>query len=421
MLFNRIVAIEPDPVNFKKLASYTSKFKPRIRIELINKAVHIFNGKLNFLFNSNSSSAFSENSNCTVNCFSFDFFTNLKERCFIKIDIEGNEWSVLASSIDFIIAKKPILMISVYHKPTDLIDIYYLIASLEADYKFYLRSYGHDGADLVLYCVPSIQTKSRKIFLKNDVKAESLSFSELSNLNFEKFRILASLKNLSRHLKSGFPDFYRESKVNSIFSDIKSKLKSLNFRGGVVLEIGPGCSSLPILLADHCRNFQKKLIYIDSEEVLKHLPSSLFIEKVNGYFPLMPSFLSNNNKKINTILIYSVIQYIYQDNHLDSFLKAVFGLLSDEGEILIGDIPNISMRNRFLATKEGKKFSKKYSPSSKPKDNLDSINSPKVMDDNLVLNILTKARLNRLNAWIVPQNVNLPMANRREDILIKKP
>ena len=206
MLFNRIVAVEPDPVNYKKLTSYTSKLPPGLRIELINKAVHIFNGKLNFSFNSNSSSAFNENSNCTSSCFRLDFFTHLKERCFIKIDIEGNEWPVLASSIGFIIAKKPILMISVYHKPTDLIDIYYLIDSLEAGYKFYLRSYGHDGADLALLCVPSIQAKSRKIFSNNNVKAGSLSFSELSSLNFEKFRTLASSNNLSRHLKSGFPD-----------------------------------------------------------------------------------------------------------------------------------------------------------------------------------------------------------------------
>ena len=42
-------------------------------------------------------------------------------------------------------------------------------------------------------------------------------------------------------------------------------------------------------------------IYIDSEEVLKQLPNSPFIKKVSGYFPLMPEFLRDNNKKINTI------------------------------------------------------------------------------------------------------------------------
>lgn len=43
------------------------------------------------------------------------------------------------------------------------------------------------------------------------------------------------------------------------------------------------------------------------------------------------------------------------------------------------------------------------------------------MDDTVVLSILSRARAQGFHAWVVPQGEGLPMANRREDILIRKP
>lgn len=42
------------------------------------------------------------------------------------------------------------------------------------------------------------------------------------------------------------------------------------------------------------------------------------------------------------------------------------------------------------------------------------------MDDSIVLAIVARLRRFGCEAYLVPQNDNLPMANRREDILVVK-
>jgi hypothetical protein len=46
---------------------------------------------------------------------------------------------------------------------------------------------------------------------------------------------------------------------------------------------------------------------------------------------------------------------------------------------------------------------------------------PNQIDDSVILSIVMRARSQGFDAYIVPQNENLPMANRREDILITRP
>jgi len=43
------------------------------------------------------------------------------------------------------------------------------------------------------------------------------------------------------------------------------------------------------------------------------------------------------------------------------------------------------------------------------------------IDDAVVLGLLARARAAGCDAYVVPQRDDLPMANRREDILIAKP
>ena len=43
------------------------------------------------------------------------------------------------------------------------------------------------------------------------------------------------------------------------------------------------------------------------------------------------------------------------------------------------------------------------------------------VDDAVVFSLLQRARAQGFDAYVLPQKVNLPMANRREDILIVRP
>ena len=242
-----------------------------------------------------------------------------------------------------------------------------------------------------------------------------------ANLTFDDFRALATDSALSRHEKVGFPNSYREGKEGAIFSDVSSKLNTLQGSGKTILEIGPGCSGLPVMLVDLCKQRGHHLLFVDSAEMLSHLPEESFIEKFVGRYPDIPEFALHYANKIDVIISYSVIQYVFSDGNLWKFLDHALLLLADGGEMLLGDVPNCTMRKRFFSSHSGKRFHQEFTGTGEVP--LVTFNSPEPdnMDDSVVLGLIARARSQGFHAWVVPQAPDLPMANRREDILIRKP
>ncbi|MCW0309027.1 FkbM family methyltransferase [Pantoea ananatis] len=75
---------------------------------------------------------------------------------FIKMDIEGAELSALEGAKNSIQRCYPLLAISAYHKPDDLIKIPAYIKSIMPGYRFYLRAHHPVHAfELVLYAIPA--------------------------------------------------------------------------------------------------------------------------------------------------------------------------------------------------------------------------------------------------------------------------
>jgi FkbM family methyltransferase len=72
---------------------------------------------------------------------------------YIKMDLEGSELVALEGARHTILNNKPKLAISIYHKPSDLINIYQYIKNLNLDYKFYFRIHTTVGSDAVLYAI----------------------------------------------------------------------------------------------------------------------------------------------------------------------------------------------------------------------------------------------------------------------------
>jgi hypothetical protein len=248
--------------------------------------------------------------------------------------------------------------------------------------------------------------------------ADQISFD---NLSFDDFRALAANSALSRHEKVGFPDSYREGKEDAIFADVSGKLRALYGSAKSVIEIGPGCSRLPILLAELCREHNHRLVFVDSAEMLAHLPDSPAIEKQAGRFPDIPGLSQRYAGKADVIIAYSVIQYVHAESNLWKFLDAALPLLADGGEMLLGDIPNRSMRNRFFSGTEGQRMHREFSAATGHAGPVTNALETGRMDDGVVLELLARARAAGFHAWVVPQAADLPMANRREDILIRKP
>jgi len=251
--------------------------------------------------------------------------------------------------------------------------------------------------------------------------SEENKIEKLSDLDFNKFKTLANDESLSRYEKIGFFNHFREGKEAQIWDDIQSKVSTLEIESTRVLDIGPGCSDLPFMLLKNAEEKGQNVVLIDSQEMLNQLPDFSFCEKFSAMFPNETKQWSKENKNsFQAIICYSVLHYIAVESSVELFVEAICELLAPGGTALIGDIPNVSKRNRFFKSEEGIQFHQNnHGPNSFPEINWNE-KKPGEFNDDDVFSILKMARLKGVEAFVLPQNSVLPMANRREDILFVK-
>jgi hypothetical protein len=245
---------------------------------------------------------------------------------------------------------------------------------------------------------------------------------EFHHLDFAGFAERANDKSLSKYEKIGFPDSYRAGYEGAIFADFQSKLPRLLDRELEILDIGPGCSDLPHMLIDLCRSQGHRIHLIDSQQMLEQLPDADFIVKRPGLFPRDRDTASDLVGKIDVMICYSVLQYVFIDANPFDFIDLAIELLAPGGgEFLIGDIPNASKRRRFFASEAGIAFHRAFTQTDTSPDVQFNTPLPGMIDDAVVLALLARARAAGVDAYLLPQPPSLPMSNRREDLLLRKP
>lgn len=240
-------------------------------------------------------------------------------------------------------------------------------------------------------------------------------------LDFAGFARLAEDRSLSKYERIGFPDSYRAGFEAKIFVDICAKLPRLNERGLTVLDIGPGCSDLPTMLIDLCRAQGHRLCLVDSVQMLARLSDAPFIDKRAGLFPKCRDALADLRGSVAVMLCYSVLHYVFVDANVFDFVDVALELLAPGGELLLGDIPNASKRRRFFASEAGIAFHRAFTGTDTKPPVDDNVTVRGALDDAVVMALLARARAAGADAYVVPQDPALPMANRREDILIRRP
>ncbi len=246
--------------------------------------------------------------------------------------------------------------------------------------------------------------------------------SRFFDLTYDDFRKLARDNSLTKYERIGFPTSYRMGKEQAIFDDIRSKCVNLEKAGRTVVDIGPGCSDLPLMLIDLCRTRDHKLILIDSEEMLAHLPDAPFIVKIPAFYPdECEGFLDEYKAKVDVLICYSVFHYVFAEGRVFDFLDQSIELLADGGEFLIGDIPNISKRNRFFASTNGIAFHQNFMNTDDTPDVRFNVPVKGAIDDAVISSIVSRYRQSGFDVYWLPQPDSLPMSNRREDLLIMKP
>ncbi|MFL5782717.1 MAG: class I SAM-dependent methyltransferase [Thermoleophilaceae bacterium] len=250
--------------------------------------------------------------------------------------------------------------------------------------------------------------------------AETRDASRFANLTFADFRRMALDESLSPHEKVGFPDAYRAGAAEAILADIVSKLPALTERGRRVVDVGPGCSDLSHRLLDLCAERGHEAVLVDSEEMLAQLPDRQGIVKVAGAFPHDAEMPPGIDGTVDAVVVYSVLQYVHAEADSAAFLDRALALLAHGGRMLVGDIPNSSKRARFFASPAGREFHRGFTGSDDPRPAGDGGASGGI-DDAAVLGVLDRARRAGFDAYVVAQAPELPMANRREDILVVRP
>lgn len=240
--------------------------------------------------------------------------------------------------------------------------------------------------------------------------------------DYEGYRQLANTPGLSKYNRIGAPDAYRSGFEPAILDDILRKLPAFDRTGSRIADIGCGSSDLPTMIAELSKRQGHALTFIDSPEMLSWLPDAPDYRKLPGRFPDdLSDVMATERGTYDAVLCYSVIHAVFPGGDIFSFFDALTALLAPGGQLLVGDIPNISRRKRFFASETGVAFHKAYMQTTEGPTVTFNVPEEGHFDDAMVFALLMRARAAGFDAFVVPQDPALPMANRREDILVIRP
>jgi FkbM family methyltransferase len=161
--FEKIVALEPDPTNFRKLMAYIAAQPPetRAKIRALPVAAGVRRETAYFQAMGAPSSAIAANGSLPVECMPLDEILKDDAPTFIKMDIEGAEPAALLGSRRVFETQRPVLAVSAYHRQDHLWQIPLLIRSMVEDYHYFLRPHNEEGWDLICYAVPVERLKQQ--------------------------------------------------------------------------------------------------------------------------------------------------------------------------------------------------------------------------------------------------------------------
>lgn len=214
----------------------------------------------------------------------------------------------------------------------------------------------------------------------------------------------------------------------AIWRDIRAKLGVR--RGERLLDLGCGFGEVTHQCLRDSRRLNLKLVLFDIDEVIDRLKRE-FGDRLPrsarchaGVFPAQVPATFRKERKFDCILAYSVLHYTDRPR---AFIAAACRLLAPGGRLLVGDLPNVNRKGRFLASDSGRAFEARYRgvpPSRLPRyaDHKDyarrsSGQNPRI-NDALVCGVLRECRRLGLDVFVLPQPAGLPFSQTREDLLI---
>lgn len=135
--YERIIALEPEKRNFKKLEQCVLNLK---NTEIFNCAAWKYDDTLTFSYNPGRQASLDKKGKA-VQARAVDSILSGDKATYIKYDVEGSENEALLGSKYTIEKFNPKLTVAIYHRSEDLFEIPLLIKKFNPSYKLYLRHF----------------------------------------------------------------------------------------------------------------------------------------------------------------------------------------------------------------------------------------------------------------------------------------
>jgi SAM-dependent methyltransferase len=218
-----------------------------------------------------------------------------------------------------------------------------------------------------------------------------------------------------------------------IWKDIATKL---GFRRNCTfLDIGCGFGDLTTRSIKESIQMNLKLTLLDIPAVIERIKSGVgnySLKNIQFKEGVFPEILKKQGFKdtFDFISAYSVIHYT---DFPEDFLDSAVSLLNHRGRLLIGDLPNVNKKGRFLSSDYGYEFESRYKKESgveivRYKSQREFCEQTKkqekqnfLISDSFINRAIQKYRSRGYDVYVLPQNKRAPFSHTREDLLIVRP
>ncbi|HLW47004.1 MAG TPA: FkbM family methyltransferase [bacterium] len=149
--FGRVLAFEPDPATFRRLAE---NFADESRVQAFPMGLHRQGGVLHFMSDASRGARLVDQGGAPVPVAALDDVLQGGPVDVVKMNIEGAEIDALVGAAASIRRWAPALLIATYHRPSDLWRVPETVEEIRSGYRLFLRQ--HDGGiiETVLYALP---------------------------------------------------------------------------------------------------------------------------------------------------------------------------------------------------------------------------------------------------------------------------